>query len=588
MTAIRPQGQPATHTPLVPGEGELLELMPRSAEIERARLANLPPMLAALVAATRPDAAADARSADALAEAAVKRHFADTFGALAKDEAAFHQLLETVYGKDYDRAVAEDLRQRALAGDFSWLPPVRFLDAETLGGAHGAYDAESGTVFLNRSLDLATLAQTYVEEVGHHLDTKLKTEDTPGDEGELFRRLLAGEKLSRAQIREIRSEDDKGFIVVDGRRIEVEFWNPFKAIAKGVKKIAKGIGKAVKKVAKGIGKAVEGVVKGIGSVVKGVAKGIGSFVSGVVEGTAGFFGNLFRGRIGDAFGALWQGIDKAVIRSTSQLLNGVLDGAEHMIRGAAQLLPKPFQVLTDRALDAARSVITGAFDIATSAVRNVVEGAGQVLNGFGKLLRGDFKGGFKDIGVGLLKATVQTVADALLLGLGKGVSAIQTLIGLEPVGRKLTEEEIAILRQVYGDSIDYDQVRIKEGKAGLFSTNDRPFVLGNTVYMKGREIDAHLLVHEMAHVWQFQNGGSDYMSEALISQKWGHGYRWEDSVPGTAWADLEPEQQAELLADAYESGYFDGPGGRFIHNGVDLTEYLERALAEVRAGRGAP
>jgi hypothetical protein len=218
-----------------------------------------------------------------------------------------------------------------------------------------------------------------------------------------------------------------------------------------------------------------------------------------------------------------------------------------------------------------------------------------VLKGIGKVFTGDFSGGFSDMGMGLWKATGQNVVDAALLLGGRALSAVQTLIGVEPPGRKLSESEIAALREVYGDSIDYDAVRIKEGDAGLFSLNDRPFCHGNTVYMKDKTITDELLIHEMAHVWQHQNGGSDYMSEALWSQEYGHGYKWKESVPGTAWEDLEPEQQAELLEEAYGYGYFtpsDSNYGKFVARidgvDVDLTAYMNDVKSKLRNGEGAP
>ena len=74
-----------------------------------------------------------------------------------------------------------------------------------------------GTVLINESLDPSLAASTFVEEAGHHLDTKLNTQDTQGDEGELFRRILSGEKLSPTQVADIRAENDKGIIKVDGK-----------------------------------------------------------------------------------------------------------------------------------------------------------------------------------------------------------------------------------------------------------------------------------------------------------------------------------------------------------------------------------
>jgi hypothetical protein len=590
MKAVAPVNV-ATPFPLGP-EGEAEEkLLNEEAEEKRVtrgayvqRGSAVSPAFAALVASTSPhrdtavlqQAQTVAANPDAAREREIRENFVKQLGGLAKDEEQFHALMKQVYGDGYDRAKAEGFRQSALKGDYSWLPKIELVDAASLGGANGAYDKESGIVYLNKELDTATLAQTFVEEAGHHLDAELNTTDAQGDEGELFRRLLGGEKLTKSQIQEIRAENDKGTITVNGKTIEVEFWNPFKAIAKAVK---------------GAVKAISGVVDGIGSVVTGVAKGIGSFFTGIAEGTFGFFSNIFQGKFEDAFGSLWRGLDKAFLRSTGQIINGILTGVEEASMGLTELLgplKKPAQELLSRALDATRSLVTGSWDALRGAANNIVEGAGQFIRGLGKIATGDFKDGFKDLGLGLLKTFVQTPVDALLLTLGRGVSAIQTMVGLEPVGRKLSDAEIATLRKVYGDSIDYDQVRIKEGSAGLFSLNDRPFTHGNTIYMKDSTVTDALLIHEMGHVWQHQNGGTDYMSEALTSQWWGHGYDWQASVPGTAWKDLEPEQQSEFLETAFASGYFDTPGGTFIHNGVDYTDYLEEALRQARAGEGAP
>jgi hypothetical protein len=409
--------------------------------------------------------------------------FRQQFGTLATDPKRFHDTLRTVFGAGYDTTKAEQYRQQTLAGDFGWLPPVRWVEPSVLDGANGAYDAEAGTVLLNRTLDPKLAASTYVEEAGHHLDAKLNAKDTPGDEGELFRRLLGGEKLSPAQLAEIRADDDRGVIVIDGKQKEVEFWKPLKALGKAVK-----------------------------SVVQRVSAGVQGLVTGVASAAVG-------------------------------------------------------------------------------AARNIGEGLGTFAGGLGQIFKGQWGEGLKQMGMGLVKTFIQTPIDAGLMILGRAVSTIQTLAGLEPPGRKLDPGEIAVLQQIYGNRIDYSAVRIKEGQVGVFGLPGRPFTHGDTVYipLKFGRVDPDTLVHEMAHVWQHQNGGTDYMSEALWAQNFGDGYEFVKGIQeGKSWRELNPEQQAWLLEKAFAGGFFDGPDQRFKYNGTDYTDYLNAALVQIREGQGAP
>jgi len=147
------------------------------------------------------------------------------FGELAIDEQRFHQTLGQIYGDNYDVAQAEQLRQRALNGDYSWLPRVEYVDAADLQGAMGAYSSDQSTIYIRSDLQGSTLAQQiFVEEAGHHLDTLINSTDSAGDEGELFRRLLNNESLTDAQLDSIQSEDDTGTLVLNGQQVSVEFW----------------------------------------------------------------------------------------------------------------------------------------------------------------------------------------------------------------------------------------------------------------------------------------------------------------------------------------------------------------------------
>ena len=282
--------------------------------------------------------------------------------------------------------------------------------------------------------------------------------------------------------------------------------------------------------------------------------------------------------------------------------------------------------VTNRVIDAGRTAVNSTVEGLIGFGRSVFEGAGQFFSGIGQvlnpspldnLLRGDFSGawnefrnnslnGLQDIGGGLIKATVQSVFDTAVVGLNGLVSSVQTLVGLEPPSRSLNEQEIASLRSVYGDSIDYSQIRIKEGHLGI-ANGLAPHTVGNTIYIPEGWLDPNnanynadrneLLAHEAAHVWQFQNGGTDYIGESLWNQfqGWVSGqsrnaaYDFEQPVrDGRSWAELNPEQQAALIEEAYRDGLFTDPNARLVYNGTDYTDYARTAIAEMRAGRGAP
>jgi hypothetical protein len=118
----------------------------------------------------------------------------------------------------------------------------------------------------------------------------------------------------------------------------------------------------------------------------------------------------------------------------------------------------------------------------------------------------------------------------------------------------------------------------------------------------------HVLVHEMVHVWQFENGGPDYMPEALLSQNnGGNGFVLDDTgtavVPadpgyafdiavaaGEQWEEFNPEQQASFIEVAFQVPVnFDSPATTPMNfNGVDYSSELSNALSNIRSGEGTP
>jgi hypothetical protein len=147
-------------------------------------------------------------------------------------------------------------------------------------------------------------------------------------------------------------------------------------------------------------------------------------------------------------------------------------------------------------------------------------------------------------------------------GLNAAANVWDTLRG-EYQERRLNADEIASLRRVYGDMIDYGAVRVRRGGVSD-SVTSRPYVVDNTIWLPAKYFDANgdltptglrELVHEVGHVWQYQREGPGYLAEALEAQaRYGSGlvgtggaYDWVAELNrGKSFDTMNPEARAEL------------------------------------------
>jgi len=248
--------------------------------------------------------------------------------------------------------------------------------------------------------------------------------------------------------------------------------------------------------------------------------------------------------------------------------------------------------------------VTSAFDHVKGAVSDLWGGArdlaGKAGDALNHLVTEDIPGfasRIKDAAIGVLQNAGGQAGIDFLNTVGKA----REKLGIDPPPRGLRDDEIAELRKVFGDTIDYSQIKVHDNvKDGLLGSN-RAMTLGNDIYMPGDKTSdpgyLNTLVHEMGHVWQGQNGGPDYASKALEAQLFGdgdggwgqRGYDWEAGIAsGKSWAEQSPEQQAELISNAYEAGWFSDPSQRFVWHGTDYTDYLRSAVDQLRNRQGAP
>lgn len=144
-----------------------------------------------------------------------------------------------------------------------------------------------------------------------------------------------------------------------------------------------------------------------------------------------------------------------------------------------------------------------------------------------------------------------------------GILTLFTVIfllgALYPGARELSGEEKELAQLVYRDTVDLSKVRIAFHS---FYARDASKTIGNTIHMKlpEGEISSYELtiVHEMAHVWQYQQYGWGYIQKSLIAQllaflrtgSRNSAYNWEEKFSaGIPWEQLNPEEQAEAITD---------------------------------------
>lgn len=137
-------------------------------------------------------------------------------------------ILGTAFGSNYNQDVARDLLANFSAGNFSDIPTVEILSDDLLGNANGAYAAQTNQIFLNEDFltqhqnNPEVIVNVILEEIGHFIDAQINTEDSRGDEGDIFAQLVQGENLTDSELTVLQAEDDTGTLNLDGQVVEIE------------------------------------------------------------------------------------------------------------------------------------------------------------------------------------------------------------------------------------------------------------------------------------------------------------------------------------------------------------------------------
>jgi hypothetical protein len=158
------------------------------------------------------------------------------------------------------------------------------------------------------------------------------------------------------------------------------------------------------------------------------------------------------------------------------------------------------------------------------------------------------------------------------LEIGGGLVGVVVGLLLESLNsyRPMTQDEIELARSVYGDSLDYPNIRFSHESFAnrvLFALADMrgnvsAFVTMYLVNFDPQEtITDTLIIHELAHVWQARHTGPFYVAEALheaFTNDDPYDYGYDNSPTGRQFGTGgEPELMQALqnrsVADAFET-----------------------------------
>lgn len=135
--------------------------------------------------------------------------------------------------------------------------------------------------------------------------------------------------------------------------------------------------------------------------------------------------------------------------------------------------------------------------------------------------------------------------------------------------RYLTAPEIATAQLIFGNALDYTRIKIYRGIPFLpwldcaVSPNGHIYFPKHSCPADFTQAPAHYLVwlmHELTHVWQWQQGFHTWLGGLLLAGQGGYyrrrAYRYTLS-PARPFAEYNMEQQAEVVAHYFAARYCD-------------------------------
>ena len=148
----------------------------------------------------------------------------DTLTGLLKNP-QIDQIMGVSFGANYKQSFTDNLLNNLAKNDFYKAPNIVLISDQTF---NGAYATQNNIIYLSQEFvannlnNLGEIKGVLLEEFGHYIDAKINVQDSPGDEGDIFSRLVQGQSISNDELLSLKSENDGKLITVNGQEIFIE------------------------------------------------------------------------------------------------------------------------------------------------------------------------------------------------------------------------------------------------------------------------------------------------------------------------------------------------------------------------------
>jgi hypothetical protein len=137
-------------------------------------------------------------------------------------------IMEPIFGNGVDVETVNQILKNIGDEYLSQTPLIEVISDGLPEGINGAFDSLTGIIYLSQSFVRSNASNptaiTFVllKEIGHYIDSKINSYDSPGDEGEIFARTVLNLGITEPEISKLKAEDATTTIILNNREVVVE------------------------------------------------------------------------------------------------------------------------------------------------------------------------------------------------------------------------------------------------------------------------------------------------------------------------------------------------------------------------------